>query len=60
LPELDRTWARIVDHAATGDAAGARSLLAPLLAAEPRWAAYVRALAAMGEIPDATALLDEA
>jgi uncharacterized Ntn-hydrolase superfamily protein len=60
LPELDRTWARIVDHAATGDVAGARSLLDPLLAAEPRWAAYVRALAAMGEIPDATALLDGA
>jgi len=60
LPELDRTWVRIVDRAATGEVAAARSLLGPLLAEEPRWAGYVRALAARGDIPDAEALLADA
>ena len=57
LSELDRTWARSVDRAGRGDLAGARSLLRALLDEEPRWAAYVRALAAMDEVPDADALL---
>jgi uncharacterized Ntn-hydrolase superfamily protein len=57
LSELDVRWAEIMDASQAGDLARGRKLLAPLLAEEPRWADFVRALAARGLVPDAAALL---
>jgi uncharacterized Ntn-hydrolase superfamily protein len=57
LSEVDVRWAEIVDAGQAGDVARARGLLAPLLAEEPRWADFVRALAARGLLPDAEELL---
>jgi uncharacterized Ntn-hydrolase superfamily protein len=57
LPELDVRWAEIVDAGHAGDLARARELLSPLLAQEPRWADFVRALASRGLVPDADELL---
>ena len=57
LSEIDVRWAQIMDAADADDLARARKLLAPLLAEEPRWADFVRALAARGLLPDADALL---
>jgi uncharacterized Ntn-hydrolase superfamily protein len=58
LPELDRQWAAIFAATATGELAQARQLLAPLLEAEPRWAAFVRSLADRKLLPNAAELLD--
>jgi uncharacterized Ntn-hydrolase superfamily protein len=57
LSEIDVRWAEIMDAGQAGDIARARELLAPLLAEEPRWADFVRALAARGLVPDADDLL---
>jgi uncharacterized Ntn-hydrolase superfamily protein len=57
LSEIDVRWAEIMDAGQAGDIARARELLAPLLAEEPRWADFVRALAARGLVPDADELL---
>ena len=57
LSETDVRWAEILDAAHAGDVAAARSLLAPLLAEEPRWADYARAIAARGLLPHADELL---
>ena len=57
LPELDVRLAEAADAAHDGDIQRARELFAPLLAEEPRWADYVRALAARGLIPHADELL---
>jgi uncharacterized Ntn-hydrolase superfamily protein len=57
LSEIDVSWAEIMDAGQAGDVARARELLAPLLAAEPRWADFVRALSARGLVPDADELL---
>jgi uncharacterized Ntn-hydrolase superfamily protein len=58
LRELDVRWAAMFDAFTAGDVEGARALLAPLLAEEPRWALYVRALDELGRVPGAAALLD--
>jgi uncharacterized Ntn-hydrolase superfamily protein len=58
LSELDVRWAEILDAAHADDVATARVLLDPLLAEEPRWADYVRALAARELLPHADELLD--
>jgi hypothetical protein len=50
-------WAEIIGAAHIGDVERARELLAPLLAEEPRWAAYARALAARGFLPQVDELL---
>ncbi|HKH31784.1 MAG TPA: DUF1028 domain-containing protein [Gaiellaceae bacterium] len=57
LSEVDVRWAEIIDAGQAGDVARARDLLAPLLVEEPRWADFVRALAARGLVPDADELL---
>lgn len=57
LSELDVRWAEIIGAARTGELDRARELLAPLLAAEPRWAAYARALGARGFLPHVDQLL---
>jgi uncharacterized Ntn-hydrolase superfamily protein len=57
LAELDVRLAEAADAAHEGDVERARELFAPLLAEEPRWADYVRALAARGLIPHADELL---
>jgi hypothetical protein len=57
LSEVDVRWAEIIDAGQAGDLARARELLAPLLVEEPRWADFVRALAARGLLPDAEELL---
>jgi uncharacterized Ntn-hydrolase superfamily protein len=57
LSEVDLRWAEIMDAGEAGDVERARELLAPLLAEEPRWADFVRALAARGLVPDADELL---
>ena len=59
LSELDRTWAAIADRGAAGDVQSARALVQALVAEEPRWAGYVRALEAAGHIHDAELLLGE-
>lgn len=59
LAEIDVRWAEILDAAHAGELEQARELLAPLFAAEPRWADYVRALADAGELPHADELLPE-
>ena len=57
LSEVDVRWAEIIDAGQAGDVARARDLVAPLLVEEPRWADFVRALAARGLVPDADELL---
>jgi uncharacterized Ntn-hydrolase superfamily protein len=57
LSELDVRWADIFEAAHRGDVETARGLLAPLLAEEPRWALYARALAARGFLPHVDELL---
>jgi uncharacterized Ntn-hydrolase superfamily protein len=57
LAELDVRLAEAADAAHDGDIERARELFAPLLAEEPRWADYVRALAARGLIAHADELL---
>ena len=57
LSEVDVRWAEIIDAGQAGDLARARALLAPLLIDEPRWADFVRALAARGLLPAAEELL---
>jgi uncharacterized Ntn-hydrolase superfamily protein len=56
LAEIDVVWAEIFDAAHADDVARARGLLAPLLAEEPRWADYVRALGGRGFLPHADEL----
>jgi uncharacterized Ntn-hydrolase superfamily protein len=58
LRELDVRWAAILDAVQKGDLDQGRSLLAPLLKQEPRWASYVRALADLDLVPRARELLD--
>ena len=58
LPELDRTTAALFDAASDGDLERARSLLAPLIADEPRWAEVARWAARRGLAPDPERLLD--
>jgi hypothetical protein len=57
LREIDVRWAEIMDAVGDGDIARGRELLAPLLAEEPRWAAYVALVADLVE-PRAHGLLD--
>lgn len=57
MAELDVRFAEILDAAHAGDVGRARELLAPLLAEEPRWRHYVRALGARGLMPHADELL---
>jgi uncharacterized Ntn-hydrolase superfamily protein len=57
MDELDVRLAELVDAAHADDLARARELLAPLLAEEPRWADYVRALGARGYLPHADELI---
>jgi uncharacterized Ntn-hydrolase superfamily protein len=57
LEEIDVVWAQIFDAAHADDVARARELLAPLLAEEPRWADYVRALGGRGFLPHADELV---
>jgi uncharacterized Ntn-hydrolase superfamily protein len=56
LEEIDVVWAQIFDAAHADDVDRARELLAPLLAEEPRWADYVRALGGRGFLPHADEL----
>jgi uncharacterized Ntn-hydrolase superfamily protein len=56
LDEIDVVWAQIFDAAHADEVARARELLAPLLAEEPRWADYVRALGGRGFLPHADEL----
>jgi uncharacterized Ntn-hydrolase superfamily protein len=58
LSDLDVRWAEIIAAAHTGELDRARELLAPLLAEEPRWAVYARALAARGVLPHVDELLE--
>jgi uncharacterized Ntn-hydrolase superfamily protein len=57
MSELDVRWAEIIGAAHTGELVRARELLAPLLAEEPRWAFFARALAARGFLPHVDELL---
>lgn len=57
MEELDVRVAEIFDAAHADDVERARELLAPLLAEEPRWALYVRALGARGFLPHADELV---
>jgi uncharacterized Ntn-hydrolase superfamily protein len=57
LSELDVLWAEIIAAAHSGELDRARELLAPLLAEEPRWAVYARALAARDVLPHVDELL---
>ena len=57
LPDLDVRWAEILDAAQAGDLDQARELLRPLLAEEPRWAHYARALGTRGVLAHAEELL---
>jgi uncharacterized Ntn-hydrolase superfamily protein len=57
MAELDVRFAEILDAAHAGYVGRARELLAPLLAEEPRWRHYVRALGARGLMPHADELL---
>jgi uncharacterized Ntn-hydrolase superfamily protein len=58
LEEIDVVWAQILDAAHADDVARARELLAPLLAEEPRWADYARALGGRGFLPHADELVE--
>lgn len=59
MDALDVRFAEILDAAQAGDIERGRKLLAPLLADEPRWADYMRALRDAGELPRADELLAE-
>ncbi|HEX7255573.1 MAG TPA: DUF1028 domain-containing protein, partial [Gaiellaceae bacterium] len=50
MDALDVRFAEILDAAQAGDMRRGRELLAPLLADEPRWADYMRALADAAEL----------
>jgi uncharacterized Ntn-hydrolase superfamily protein len=58
LEEIDVVWAEIFDAAHADDLARAHELLAPLLAEEPRWADYARALGGRGYLPHADELVE--
>ncbi len=58
LAEIDVVWSEILDAAHEDDVARARELLAPLIAEEPRWADYARALGGRGYLPHADELLE--
>jgi hypothetical protein len=53
MAENDVGLADLLDAAHAGDVERARTLLAPLLAQEPRWAMLVRVLGARGLLPHA-------
>lgn len=57
MDELDVRFAEVADAAHADDVTRARELLAPLLAEEPRWADYIRALGARGYLPHADELI---
>jgi uncharacterized Ntn-hydrolase superfamily protein len=57
MDELDVRFSELLDAAHADDIARARELLAPLLAEEPRWAAYVAVLGARGYLPHADELV---
>lgn len=57
MDDLDVRFAEILDAAHADDVLRARELLAPLLAEEPRWAAYVAVLGARGYLPHADELV---
>jgi uncharacterized Ntn-hydrolase superfamily protein len=57
MDKLDVRFAEILDAAHADDVQRARELLAPLLADEPRWAAYVAVLGARGYLPHADELV---
>lgn len=57
MAELDVRFSEILDAAHAEDVARARDLLAPLLAEEPRWAAYVAVLGARGYLPHSDELV---
>jgi uncharacterized Ntn-hydrolase superfamily protein len=57
MAELDVRFAEIMDAAHADDVERARGLLAPLLAEEPRWADYIRALGKGGFLPHAEELV---
>jgi uncharacterized Ntn-hydrolase superfamily protein len=57
MDALDIRFAEILDAAHAGDIERGRQLLAPMLADEPRWADYLRALRDAGELPHADELL---
>lgn len=57
MDELDVRFSEILDAAHADDVPRARELLAPLLAEEPRWAAYVAVLGARGYLPHADELV---
>lgn len=57
MDELDIRFAEVADAAHADDVTRARALLAPLLAEEPRWADYIRALGARGYLPHADELI---
>lgn len=57
MDDLDVRFAEILDAAHADDVPRARELLAPLLAEEPRWAAYVAVLGARGYLPHADELV---
>jgi uncharacterized Ntn-hydrolase superfamily protein len=58
MADLDVRFAEILEAAHADDVERARALLAPLLAEEPRWAAYVRTLGTRGLIPHADELVE--
>jgi hypothetical protein len=58
LEEIDVVWAEIFDAAHADDLARAHELLAALLAEEPRWADYARALGGRGYLPHADELVE--
>jgi uncharacterized Ntn-hydrolase superfamily protein len=57
MAELDVRFSEILDAAHADDIPRARELLVPLLAEEPRWAAYVAVLGARGYLPHADELV---
>lgn len=57
MDHLDVRFSEILDAAHADDVPRARELLAPLLAEEPRWAAYVAVLGARGYLPHADELV---
>jgi uncharacterized Ntn-hydrolase superfamily protein len=57
MAELDVRFSEILDSAHADDISRARELLAPLLAEEPRWAAYVAVLGARRYLPHADELV---
>ena len=57
MADLDVRFAELLDAAYEGDIERGRAVIAPLLAEEPRWADYMRALSEAGELPHADELL---